>query len=197
MKPHALVPALLFLCVLPALPCLAADVIGELTRMKGTAEVERPRLRQLAEGDRVLDGETVTTGPDARLLFHLTDDTELVLGGDSRFAFDSALVERGPVILRLVQGAFSLTTEKADMTVITPLGTIGIRGTRFWGGFFEPDELGVFLFSGHRITVTTDAGEVELEPGQGTFLRPGQPPTEPASWGRERLTSAARTVSFD
>ena len=106
--------------------------------------------------------------------------------------------------MELVQGVLlgvtgSLAKLRDDgMTVRTPVATIGIRGTTFWGGQ-EPDLLGVVMLEGTAVTVTTAGGTVELtEPNSGTNVTdPAIAPTPPGTWAPERLAAARRSVSFE
>ena len=88
--------------------------------------------------------------------------------------------------------------DNGDMTVQTPVATIGIRGTTVWGGTLD-DQFRVVLLDGNLATVSNADGTVELNQiDAGTIVTgPGQSPTIPAPWGRALLSAARATVAFD
>ena len=63
-----------------------------------------------------------------------------------------------------VTGAFRFVSGQVtkqpntEVAVTTPVATVGIRGTEFWGGPIDDQALGVFLIEG-EVSVTNAAGE--------------------------------------
>lgn len=191
---------------------------GSVLRVQGRAEALAPDgARALVPGGGVATGETLRTGEESRLEVRLLDGTVLTLGAEAHLVVDQLVYDPagpgGSGTLRLVEGAFLLAggaLAKLDghpLTVRTPTASIGIRGTRFWGGPLAglspagpvPDPLafGVLLLEG-RITVANEAGRVDLDdPGAGTTVeRPGAAPSPPARWSDERVRNAFATVTF-
>jgi hypothetical protein len=84
----------------------------------------------------------------------------------------------------------------ADVTVTTPVATVGIRGTDFWGGPID-DQFGVLLIEG-AVSVSNAAGEQVLDtPGEGTNIAaPGAAPGEITFWPQDKVTRAFATVTF-
>ncbi|MBG0777854.1 MAG: FecR domain-containing protein [Desulfovibrionaceae bacterium] len=206
---HLLLLAVLFGALALPGPARAADLLGHVVRLQGAAGAEEQggdALRPLAVGAPVYAAETVRTEPDARVEIALFDGTRVTLGGETAFTFDSLVVDpaanAGSAGFELLAGAFRLAsgrvTEqgKTDVAVRTPLGTIGIRGTDFWGGYFGSGEIGVFLFSGHPLIVENELGARSLPPGMGVFLRSGAVPTPASPWGAKRLDLALAAVAF-
>lgn len=186
----------------------AAEPAGKVVRLQGSAEARQgAAIRPLAAGDPVSAGETLRTGPGSRLLVQFADGMELTLGGGAEMAvaaFDwNAAQAAGKAELALAEGSFLLRTGAVGklpdhpLTVKTPLASVGVRGTQFWGGPLD-DPLAVLLLEG-RIVVTTAAGSVELgTPGEGTSVSaPGGAPRPPSFWGGERIGRAFATISFE
>ncbi|TAN65719.1 MAG: hypothetical protein EPN20_07510, partial [Magnetospirillum sp.] len=158
-------------------------------------------------------GWELTTGPGARLEIRFTDDTSLTLGENTLMIVDSfvyrPLLLSGDVSLGFVKGAFLVVSggiarlPGKPLKVTTPVATIGIRGTTFWGGSLEA-LLDVMVLDG-QVVVTNKAGSVELAPGEGTSLPSvgsrsfpviPLPPPPPTRWAPERVARAVATVSF-
>jgi ferric-dicitrate binding protein FerR (iron transport regulator) len=198
---------LLLLAIIAGCPPARAESTATVMRLQGQAQaVEAAGARILAPGDPVQLGDQLRTGPGARLWLRFSDGMELTLGEKAEMVVDvfswSAATGQGKAELELVQGAFLLETGLVGklpdhpLIVKTPLASVGVRGTRFWGGPLE-SPLNVLLLEG-RVVVTSPAGSVELSPGQGTGITaPGQPPMPPSVWGGERVARAVATVSFE
>ena len=134
-----LLPALL----LTALPARAAEeTIGSVKKTSGLVSVVRDGERTpVLPGFRLHAGDTLETGPDGQLGLTLRDDSLISLGPSSRialeqFRFVPAAGELG-FTARILRGTMAyvsgiigrLAPESA--TFVTPVATIGVRGTRF------------------------------------------------------------------
>lgn len=101
-----------------------------------------------------------------------------------------------------VKGAFRFVTGRLGdarnktVEVRTPVATMGIRGTDFWGGPIDGN-VGIFLLSG-EIVVRTEGGEVVLDrSGLGTTITSAtQAPSAPVSWPQDKVERAIETVTF-
>lgn len=196
-----------------AIPAMAQDVAGAVTRLVGSAErVAAGQATPLAVGSPVRVGDSVRTGPESRLEIRFGDDSMLTLGAAAdivldRFFYDPAAPRQQ---LEVVKGIFrfvggGIARQAPDWVRLrTPVGTIGIRGTEFVGGEFAvgmpPGQLhyGFQLQSG-AIDVVTPAGTVVLdEPGEGTFLPIGRlaAPTPPSLWSPEATAEAVEALRF-
>lgn len=194
-------------CLVPTVGTAWADPAARVIRLQGTAEAQQAgAARRLATGDPVNAGETLRTGPGARLLVLFRDGMELTLSDGaamaiSDFRWDGAKAE-GRAELALAEGSFLLRTGAVGklpdhpLAVKTPLASVAIRGTQFWGGPLD-NPLSVLLLEG-RIVVTTPGGSVELgTPGEGTSVpEAGAPPRPPGYWSEDWLRRAFATVSF-
>lgn len=185
-------------------------VAGEVSRVQGAATVLRAEAPvPLMQGDSVFSGDTLTTEADARLELAMADGTVLTLGGGSRLELTGYLWQEeagtGLAVLNLAKGAFRAVTggltdmDNPQFAVTTPLATIGIRGTDFWGGYLQANVLDVLFVAGNKkIEITNAQGTTLLEhPGQGaTVPAPGQAPTPPKVWPDAKRQRAFDTVSF-
>ncbi len=183
-------------------PAQAAEPIGGVTRIQGRAEAGG---RTLFRDAPVFRGDVLRTGPNARLEVTFADETVLTLGERADIAINEMVFDDRPGgALSLASGAFRLITGLAlktnpDGTMVnTPVGTIGIRGTDFWGGGIDAEGFSVLLLGG-RIEITNAAGSVRLdEPGLGvTIAVPDAAPPAPTRWSEERRTRAFATVLFE
>ena len=125
---------------------VAAQQIGVVSDAQGTVTVVRADGTQvtLQEGDPVFLDDVIETAPGGGANLILADDTEFTIGGEAslvldEFVYDPATGD-GSLSLAVAKGVFSFvsgavaTTGTDAMTVQTPVGTIGIRGTTGAGG---------------------------------------------------------------
>lgn len=135
--------ALLALHLLIVTPAGAADeTIGSVKIATGSVLILRDGQRAPARpGFKLHSGDTLETGPDGRIGVTLRDDSLLSLGPSSRiviekFHFVPAEAKLG-FTARLLRGTLAyvsgligrLAPESA--TFVTPVATIGVRGTHF------------------------------------------------------------------
>ena len=108
----------------------AAVIQNEVVRVAGSA------TSQINVGDGVNRDEIVRTGLDSAARLVMADSTNLSLGPSAsikldRTVFDDEHTYRD-IAVRLTTGAFRFVTghsEKAAYKIVTPLATIGVRGT--------------------------------------------------------------------
>lgn len=191
---------------LGASPALASDPIGSVSRLQGFATGTVAGATDVLEIDEsVIQNEIVSTGDEARLEVTFGDGTQLTLGEQAVMTLDTFVYDPGQAAGELkfgVVGAFRFVSGQAtklastDVTVTTPVATIGIRGTEFWGGPID-GEFGVFLLEG-SVTVSNAAGEVTLDqPGQGTNIAaPDAAPGAVTFWPQDKVDRAVATVAF-
>lgn len=186
----------------------AADQqIGSVTRLQGVATWRSGNADEpLAPGAPVFTNQKVSTGDDARLELTFDDGTALTIGEQASMILDSFVYDPGAgkgELSLAVKGAFRFVSGQISkqpdrqVAVATPVATIGIRGTEFWGGPIDDQTLGVFLIDG-AVTVTNAAGEQVLDaPGQGTNIpTPGAAPGPVTIWPQDKVDRAIATVTF-
>ena len=185
----------------------APEGIGTVSRIQGEASGTRGgATRALDLNASVILNETVSTGAAARLEVTFKDDTRLTLGENAKLTLDRYVfnpdARRGAIRFRVV-GAFRFLSgqisklARSDVSVTTPVATIGIRGTEFWGGPIDDQVLGVFLVAG-AVRVSNAAGAQTLDrPGQGTNIaRQGAAPGPVTFWPQDKVGRAIATVTF-
>jgi len=185
----------------------AQEAIGAVSRIQGEASGTRDgATRALNLNAAVFLNEVVSTGEGARLEITLTDDTRLTLGEKAKLTLSSyvfnAAAGRGGIsfavvgALRFISGRVS-KLRASDVRITTPVATIGIRGTEFWGGPIDNQALGVFLLEG-VVSVSNAAGEQVLrQSGQGTNIAaPGAAPGPVTFWPADKVGRAIAAVTF-
>jgi len=91
--------------------------------------------------------------------------------------------------------AAAQTHRKEDWVITTPVATIGIRGTDFFGGPLD-GALDIMVLSG-LVEVSTEGGQVLLEPRYGTVVsEPARAPSTPIIWGAAKVQRAFSMVDF-
>jgi hypothetical protein len=195
-----------FLCGLVNSPGAAQEAIGKVSRIQAEASgIWRGSTRALTINDNVFRNETVFTGEGARLEVTFTDNTQVVLGQKTKLTLDTFVFDpvtgRGRIKFGVV-GAFrflsgQISMRRSEVTMRTPVATIEIRGTEFWGGPIDGQALGVFLLQG-AVRVSNARGEQILsQPGQGTNIgRPSTAPGRVTFWPRDKVNRAIATVTF-
>ena len=152
--------------------------------------------------------ETVKTGKSARAILRFYEGTQLTLGADTAMHFENfvASEDKKEAVLNFTQGAFRIITGSITQTdspnfqVNTPIGTIGIRGTEFWGGHLNNDDsVDVLLInSEHTLVVSNEFGSVVLDQaGLGTTLKAGQAPSAAKKWGAAKVQKAVNATATE
>ncbi|MDH3704104.1 MAG: FecR domain-containing protein [Alphaproteobacteria bacterium] len=162
----------------------AQSPIGQVDELKGEAFAVRAdgTRVQLATGDPVFEGDIVETGGGTsaiRMVF--VDKTMFALGSDARLALDELVFDpsqsSGSSQFSILKGVFIFSsgqiakTNNTEMTVITPVASIGIRGTEVAGRVDGVNSQ--FTLIDGAIEVTTQAGSVTLDGAGETTLVAG------------------------
>ncbi len=162
-------------------PSVGAQSIGQVDDVAGQAFAVRADGTRvsLEKGDPVFQGDIVETGgSDSAVRMVFLDKTEFALGADAKLALDELVfnpaTQSGSAQFSILKGVFVFSsgeiakTDNTDMTVATPVGTIGIRGTEVAGRIGEDG--GQFTVIDGAIEVITQAGSVTLD-NQGETTR--------------------------
>ncbi len=116
----------------------AVPAVGNVVKMSGSAVITRNGVPvELKQGDRLLKGDVIQTGPDTTIGISFIDGTALGLASNARIVLDEMTYDpngsSNSSLLSLVQGAITLvaghTAKFGNMRVETPVATMGIRGT--------------------------------------------------------------------
>lgn len=203
MKRKVLGLAFGLMVALAAGPATSQEAIGAVNRLQGNAN---GGTGPLAVGSPVFLNEEVSTGEAARLELTFDDGTQLTLGEKAKMVLDTFVYSpaEGTGAMKLaVVGAFRFVSgqvskqPETQVAVTTPVATIGVRGTEFWGGPIDNEALGVFLIEG-EVSVTNPGGEQILDtPGQGTNIStPDSAPGQVTIWPQDKVERALATVAF-
>ena len=184
-----------------------ADV-GDVVKARGNiASVYRGLPRTLLQGSDVKFLDTILTGTDTRAEIKLIDDSHLSLGDNTELTIDEMIYDpgkQGQGVLTLTKGVFRMVSGKVNkvtggtLVLRTPIATIGVRGTDFWG-LQERDKLTMALIDDGIVEITgADGQTVVLDtPLQAVVIERGQPtPSVPFNLTPEQLQQAAQTVTY-
>jgi hypothetical protein len=188
------------ICCFAPRPGLAAppDQVGLTVTVKKDVSQVEPQKAKILVGDNVIRDEVIQTLDDSGAKFVLKDNTNLVLGPNSKLKLDKAVFTDekglGEIAIKLANGSFRFITgsgPKETYTITTPLATIGIRGTVL---DFSLQALlnEVKLVEGQsRVCVRNQGVEkcVELVPGESAIIK---------AYGAERdIEVTTTTTAFD
>ncbi|MFQ5763872.1 MAG: FecR domain-containing protein, partial [Rhodospirillales bacterium] len=133
----------------------SSEAIGKVTAVGGRAFVVRAdgTRAELNVDTPLYPGDILETGADGALGVVLADETTFSMGGDGRMVLDEMIydpeTQEGSLSLSVVKGLYTFVsgmvskTDPDAMTIETPIGTIGIRGT----------QVGLDLANGKDLTV--------------------------------------------
>jgi len=186
----------------------AGTDVGDVMRVRGNvAGLFQSLPRTLTKGNDVRFLETILTGTDSRVEIVLMDDSHLSIGDDAELTIDEMIYQpgkKGSGVLTLTKGVFRMVSGKINkqdggtLILRTPIATIGVRGTDFWG-HQEKNKLTMALIDHGSIEITgADGVTVVLDkPLQSVVLERGQPtPVTPSLLTPEQLAAAANSVKY-
>lgn len=182
--------------------------IGSVVETTGTITILRAdgSAVEAEAGLRVFQDDRIETPPDGAIGLGFNDGSSFSLGGDARVVLDELIYQPGAdssMVLNLVKGSFSFVsgqiakTGDENMAIVTPVATIGVRGTAGAGNETEvvllPEEGPDGQPTLGEISFRTQAGETILnQPNQRTFANsPFDPPSQP-----ETLSDTAIQTRF-
>jgi hypothetical protein len=183
------------ICLAPHAGLAASDQIGLTVVVRNDVSQVEPKIIKLKQGDDVIRDEVIRTLADSQAKFVLKDDTNLLLGPNSKIKLDKAVFtdekSAGDIAMKLTEGSFRFITGrslKESYAITTPLATIGIRGTTL-DFFIETLKNTVVLKDGQSRVCTTVAGTQCVE-----LLMPGDTAVITGNGHIEKTTS---TDSFN
>lgn len=182
--------------------------VGDVARSRGQfAALQSGVARSLFEGEDVRFLDTIITGADTRAEIEFVDDSYLMIGDNSALTIDEMVFEpgiRSVGVITLTEGVFRMVSGKVNkvaggsLTINSPIATIGVRGTDFWG-LQEKDKLTMALIDNGIVEITgADGKTVVLDtPLQAVVIERGKPtPDAPFSLTPAQLQEAAKTVTY-
>jgi hypothetical protein len=170
-------------------PADAQERIGRAAVIRNDVSQIAPRVTKINVGDEIFRDETVRTAADSDAKFVLRDDTNLSLGPGSTLKLDRAVfsgeTRAGDIAVKLSAGAFRFITgnsTKESYKIVTPLATIGVRGTTL-----------DFLLQRFRNIIVLQDGQARVTAG-GQFvdlLFPGDSVIITSTGGKIQITKAS------
>lgn len=157
---------------------IATSVTGAVQTQIGTAAP-----RPLRTGDRLNQGDTVSTGPQSSVVIKFDDGQVAALTANSRMTITTYSYQpeskKGNVLLSLVNGGMRFVTgligknSPENISIRAATATIGIRGTDFTvitnaGTVFAKVDAGKITFTINGKTVEVDTGRAVLAQPNGT-----------------------------
>jgi hypothetical protein len=199
---------IVFLAALRLSQTVAAEPasIGAVDKVQERAvAVQAGESRDLAIAGPIFFRDSLRTGAAARLEAKLDDGAVLTLGEKARMVVDEFVYRPGEqgnkLALRVTKGAFLFVGGKIEdapagnVSIATPIGTLGVRGTTVWGGPIDGG-FGVLVLKG-EVQVKTSRGTVDLKEGDGTMIFGRGAPQKAAPWPDDRTKRAVATISFN
>jgi len=191
--------------------CESPEAIGRFNMVQGTVTLIRSSKTkvtnyfEIKQNDPIYAGDHIETGEDGYITLLFIDETELSVGPHGKltideYVYDPSFVVENKSRFNILNAAFSYIGGKmaeyqdSDISIDVNFGSIGIRGTKILRTMRDM-ECWIFLEEGH-ITVSNDAGTVELLPGEGTRLSDKAiAPVAPEIWSDEKITLIRNDIS--
>jgi hypothetical protein len=195
-----------FLMPLPAFAQVNDGVIGTILELEGSASVTPAggQASAAAINMPVHLNDMVQTETGSRVFILFIDNTELTLSENTQAKIDNYIFDpddntNNKASYSVMQGAFQYVSgligkkTNPDVHIDTPVGSIGIRGTDFWGGTLD-NQYNVAVNEG-QVALKTDAGESVVNKGEGSSVQDRHSLPAPASaWSPEKFQRIASTV---
>jgi hypothetical protein len=185
-------------------------VIGTVLKVQGRVTI-RPAGQKGAVAaqaqTKVHMHDVIETAARARAFILFIDNTHMTLSADTKltvdeyvFNPDNGAENKGE--FHILEGSFQYLSgliakrKDPDVKINTPHGSIGIRGTTFWGGDLSGG-YGFYVKDG-KIIVFNAAGKAKVKKNNGTVVPgAGGPPGEPGPWPQEQIDRMNDSIAFD
>ena len=178
--------------VLPIARVAAAEDVGWVAALEGTAEVQRGGAwGPLAQGDVVQLGDHVRTAAASRAKLLFRDDSVMTLAERSELVVDEQVAGAAPTssftlllgkVRAIVNDRYS--AKGAEFEVKSPTAIAGVRGTSFIAGYDQGRDETQVVGLEHTTAVQSasdpnGAKKVLVGPGQSTTIKRGSVPSLP------------------
>jgi hypothetical protein len=181
----AVILTLLALMPGAVLPVFAAQDVGKIVALRGTATIERGSAKLNGRVNTGIQGtDAVKTGAGSRAKLLFIDDSVLTLSADSRLVvkeFIYAKGKEGKSVFNLLDGKMRSVVGKTRFEVRTPTAVAAARGTVIYfdvGTFNNQSFSRIICLEGNvevRSVTPSVAGAVTLTPGTMVIVRAGEP----------------------
>ena len=165
------------LIIFNANPSFADSIIGVVDKIVETANMTyKNRVFNLDVDSEFLNNSKLITSEKARLHATLIDGTSLKMGADSELKITEFLLDgkNDKAEIEVVKGAFrfisgSVNKNGGSFVVKSPLATLGVRGTDFWGNYTQ-DGFSLCLLDDGELIVTDPKGNSVVLDTPKTFV---------------------------
>ena len=157
------------------------EAVAIIENIEGNALVIRNgKAIALQKNDALLKGDVISTAEGGKLEIIFADGTNFQIGGEARMSLDDfsfdATTSKGLQILSILHGAFSYASglvakdDPSNVTLRTPIGEIGIRGTKVVGEINSEDATAsITILEGRVIYQNNQGQQFELNQGFDTL----------------------------
>lgn len=191
---------------------LTPAAIGTIVETEGTGNLilrsgEDNKAYPAKNGDLVYPGDTMQTGPGAKMLVLFLDDSRFTLGENARlraeeYDYDDKNSAASKARYAVPQGAFlyaaggiSKDAARNNVKIQTPSGTVSVTNATLWGGVFE-EQYNIYLAEGDAI-LETNRGRIRIANGEGTAIRSlNAIPERPSVWSAARVDRAKEEITL-
>jgi len=152
---------------------------------EGTVHLKRGDVERVAsDGEVLLEGDELRTGPDSRAVVVFFDGSNMTLEPGTTVRFETAHADRGATIISILQSAGStwhalhrLLEPNSRYEVRTPAMTATVRGTAFGVSVGESED--EVASEEGTVEVVGASSAVRLTAGLRTRVRRGESPANP------------------
>ena len=157
------------------------DAVAVVENLEGDVlAIRKGEAITLQNGDQLFQGDEIATATDSSAGMVFADGTRFKIGGEARISLDQFSFEtstsQGLQVLSILSGAFSYVSglvaknDPANVQLRTPIGEIGIRGTKIVGVVdAENAEASITLLEGRILYRTPQGEEHEITQGFETL----------------------------
>ena len=162
-----------FILLLLSQSVIAADIAGQIIMARGDVQAisENGEMRKLKRRDSIFSHEVIKTGSASRVQIRFIDNALLTLKENSElnikaYVYNEVNEKDNQVLMELVAGGFRTLTgkigkgNKEAYKVVTPVASIGIRGTHY-DVQISLDKIYVGVWKG-GIALKTEQGSFDL-----------------------------------
>lgn len=162
---------------------------GRIQATDGVVFISRAGVNPIiaAKGSAVASGDELETGAGASVIMKMADGQEIYLKEKTRFKIDyfkyeASQPQESKSVMNLIRGGLRSVSglighmgDPAAYKMVTPKGTIGIRGTEYSAVLCDhdcangKDGLNVYVVDG-KIVLVNDAGLFSLAAGEGALI---------------------------
>ncbi|TAL40032.1 MAG: hypothetical protein EPN97_01245 [Alphaproteobacteria bacterium] len=211
MLKYIVVPVLAFLLL--AGPSYGASpeepVIGTLLKVQGKVTIRLAGHKDAAPAKaetQVHMHDVIETSAKARAFILFIDNTQMTLSANTKLTVDEYVFNpdngaENKSEYHILEGTFQYLSglvakrKDPDVRINTPRGSIGIRGTTFWGGNLGGG-YGFYVKDG-KIIVFNAGGNAKVNENEGTIVPgAGDPPGKPGPWTQEQIDAMNESIAF-